>query len=86
MATETSADTKRKGGRFTFTRIALVSILAGGWLLIWLDQPSALTNTKIHPGSNVGVGKDYTLFALKAGTVRYGKSRGRTLAHIDAQA
>jgi large subunit ribosomal protein L27 len=40
--------------------------------------------TKVHPGQNVGLGKDYTLFALKDGTVRYGKSRGRTLAHVDA--
>jgi len=39
--------------------------------------------TKVHPGSNVGLGRDYTLFALKTGTVRYGKSRGRTMAHID---
>ena len=40
--------------------------------------------TKIHPGQNVGCGKDYTLFALTHGVVRYGKSRGRMLAHIDA--
>ena len=40
--------------------------------------------TKIHPGTNVGLGKDYTLFALKTGTVRFGKSRGRTMAHVDA--
>jgi large subunit ribosomal protein L27 len=40
--------------------------------------------TKVHPGQNVGLGRDFTLFALKDGTVRYGKSRGRTLAHIDA--
>ena len=39
--------------------------------------------TRIHPGQNVGLGKDYTLFALRDGTVRYGKSRGRTHAHID---
>ena len=34
--------------------------------------------TKIHPGENVGVGKDYTLFAKIDGTVTYerlGKSR-----------
>jgi large subunit ribosomal protein L27 len=34
--------------------------------------------TKIHPGTNVGKGKDDTLFALKNGTVRferYGKDR-----------
>lgn len=27
--------------------------------------------TKIHPGTNVGLGKDYTLFALIDGVVKY---------------
>lgn len=27
--------------------------------------------TRIHPGNNVGVGKDYTLFALIDGVVKY---------------
>ncbi len=27
--------------------------------------------TRIHPGNNVGVGKDHTLFALVDGTVKY---------------
>ena len=40
--------------------------------------------TKVHPGTNVGLGKDYTLFALKTGTVRFGTSRGRTMAFVDA--
>ena len=40
--------------------------------------------TRFHPGENVGCGKDFTLFALKDGTVRFGTSRGRTVAHIDA--
>ena len=40
--------------------------------------------TRVHPGQNVGLGRDYTLFALKNGKVRYGTSRGRTMAHIDA--
>ena len=34
--------------------------------------------TKIYPGTNVGMGKDHTLFALVNGTVKYersGKSR-----------
>ena len=29
--------------------------------------------TKIHPGSNVGVGRDYTLFAKVDGEVKYEK-------------
>jgi large subunit ribosomal protein L27 len=32
--------------------------------------------TRIHPGTNVGMGKDYTLFAKIDGIVEYGK-RGR---------
>ena len=27
--------------------------------------------TKIHPGDNVGMGRDHTLFALKTGRVRF---------------
>ena len=42
--------------------------------------------TRIHPGRNVGVGRDYTLFALCDGTVQYGKSRGRILARIEPPA
>jgi large subunit ribosomal protein L27 len=32
--------------------------------------------TKFHPGANVGMGKDFTLFALTGGTVRYSRTRG----------
>ncbi len=32
--------------------------------------------TKIHPGQNVGQGKDFTLFALVEGTVKYSRTRG----------
>jgi large subunit ribosomal protein L27 len=28
--------------------------------------------TKVHPGENVGLGRDYTLFALKDGVVKFG--------------
>jgi large subunit ribosomal protein L27 len=39
--------------------------------------------TKIHPGRNVGVGRDFTLFALLDGVVHYGESRGRIVAKIE---
>ena len=39
--------------------------------------------TKFHPGFNVGVGRDYTLFALKDGQVRF-DSRRRV--HVDLAA
>ena len=38
--------------------------------------------TKIHPGPNVGCGGDYTLFALKDGTVAFTQRRGRKLATV----
>ena len=31
--------------------------------------------TKFYPGTNVGMGKDHTLFALKEGTVKFGMKR-----------
>ena len=33
--------------------------------------------TKFHPGKNVGVGRDWTLFALVEGTVRFEKRNNR---------
>ena len=31
--------------------------------------------TKIHPGKNIGMGRDFTLFALRNGVVKYDKAR-----------
>ncbi len=33
--------------------------------------------TKIHPGDNVAIGKDYTIFATEAGVVTFKRMRGR---------
>jgi large subunit ribosomal protein L27 len=33
--------------------------------------------TKLHAGKNVGTGRDWTLFALKDGTVKFDKARRR---------
>ena len=38
--------------------------------------------TKIHPGENVGKGRDDTLFALVAGEVRYRERRNRRLVDV----
>jgi large subunit ribosomal protein L27 len=39
--------------------------------------------TQWHPGENVGIGKDHTLFALKPGRVAYrAKAKGRTYVSI----
>lgn len=41
--------------------------------------------TKIYPGANVGLGKDYTLFALKDGKVQFGKSKGKDIVSVVAE-
>ncbi len=38
--------------------------------------------TRFHPGYNVGLGKDDTLFATANGTVKFGTRRGRKLVDI----
>jgi len=43
--------------------------------------------TRIHPGENVGLGRDYTLFALTDGIVRFTrKGRDKTQVSIVAAA
>jgi large subunit ribosomal protein L27 len=40
--------------------------------------------TKFHPGRNVGIGKDHTLFAMVQGTVSFSVGKGgRSFANIN---
>ncbi len=40
--------------------------------------------TKVYPGTNVGMGKDHTLFALINGQVRFSKGKQRrSFVHVD---
>ncbi|MEG1499873.1 MAG: 50S ribosomal protein L27, partial [Clostridia bacterium] len=38
--------------------------------------------TKVHPGKNVGCGKDYTLFALIDGIVKFQNSGDKKIATV----
>ncbi|MEO0453958.1 MAG: 50S ribosomal protein L27 [Verrucomicrobiota bacterium] len=40
--------------------------------------------TRFHPGDNVGIGRDYTLFALTDGYVKFDKSNRRV--HVSSEA
>lgn len=61
--------TKRYGGQF---------VKAGNILV-------RQVGTKIHPGENVGVGRDYTLFAKVDGVVTY-ERRGRSSKKVSVYA
>ena len=40
--------------------------------------------TKLHPGKNVGVGRDWTLFALKSGVVQFDKAHRKVSVVVQA--
>jgi large subunit ribosomal protein L27 len=61
------------GQRYGIKKYAGQSVLAGNILV-------RQKGTKVHPGNNVGLGKDYTIFAKIDGVVafeRLGKDRKR---------
>jgi large subunit ribosomal protein L27 len=40
--------------------------------------------TTFHPGKGVGVGRDYTLFAIDAGVVKFIERQGRRYINVEA--
>ena len=38
--------------------------------------------TKFHPGQNVGIGKDHTLFALIQGKVKFERKKGKQFVNV----
>ena len=42
--------------------------------------------TKVHPGENVGMGKDHTLFAFKDGVVKFAKKGPKKRQHVSIEA
>jgi large subunit ribosomal protein L27 len=64
-----------QGQRRGVKRYAGQAVLAGNILV-------RQVGTVIHPGVNVGMGRDFTLFALKTGTVKYAKSGARRVVSI----
>ena len=75
-STENGRDSE--GKRLGVKKYANEQVLAGNILV-------RQRGTKIHPGSNVGMGKDYTLFALINGVVKYEPHR-RTRKQVSVYA
>ena len=63
------------GGRRGIKVFAGQQVVAGNILVRQLGSP-------IHPGRGVGMGRDYTLFAIRDGTVRYYRSRERRFVTV----
>jgi large subunit ribosomal protein L27 len=59
----------------------------GGELVIPGNIIIRQRGTKVHPGPNVGMGKDHTLFALVEGHVRFRRTTGgKTVVQVDQAA
>ena len=63
-----------KNGRESHSKRLGIKIF-GGEAIIAGNIIVRQRGTKHHPGNNVGIGKDHTLFALKDGTVEFKKGR-----------
>ena len=64
------------GRRLGVKKFGGESVLAGNIIM-------RQRGTKVHPGNNVGIGKDHTLFALIEGKVAFKeKSGGRMFANV----
>ncbi len=67
-----------KGQRRGVKRFGGQAVRAGNILVRQLG-------TKFHPGKNVGMGKDYTLFALIDGVVKFETKRNRKHVSVYAE-
>jgi large subunit ribosomal protein L27 len=38
--------------------------------------------THFHPGENVGIGKDHTIFAVKNGTIKFTTKKGKQFINV----
>jgi large subunit ribosomal protein L27 len=69
----------RRGKRMGVKKFGSEQVLAGNILL-------RQRGTKMHAGAGVGMGRDFTLFAMIDGVVEFGISKGKRLIHVKSAA
>ncbi len=80
MATKKAGGSSRNGRDSAGRRLGVKkfggeNVLAGNIII-------RQRGTKFHPGDNVGMGKDHTIFATKKGKVAFKKTRVRTFVSV----
>jgi large subunit ribosomal protein L27 len=81
MAHKKAGGSSRNGRDSAGRRLGLKQF--GGEVVIAGNIIARQRGTKWHPGANVGMGKDHTLFALTDGRVEFRtKAKGRTYVSI----
>ena len=81
MAHKKAGGSSRNGRDSAGRRLGLKK--SGGELAVAGNIIARQRGTTWHPGRNVGIGKDHTLFALVDGKVQFAsKAKGRTFVSI----
>ena len=81
MAHKKAGGSSRNGRDTTGRRLGIK--LFGGQTAIAGNIIARQRGTTWHPGANVGIGKDHTLFALTNGRVEFNtKAKGRTYVSV----
>ncbi len=80
MATKKAGGSSRNGRDSAGRRLGVKkfggeNVLAGNIII-------RQRGTKFHPGDNVGIGKDHTIFATTNGKVAFKKTRVRTFVSV----
>ena len=80
MATKKAGGSSRNGRDSAGRRLGVKKY--GGQIVIPGNIIVRQRGTKFHPGSNVGIGKDHTIFATMNGKVAFKKTRTRTFISV----
>ena len=80
MATKKAGGSSRNGRDSAGRRLGVKKY--GGQKVISGNIIVRQRGTKFHPGSNVGIGKDHTIFATKDGKVTFKQTRARTFISV----
>ena len=80
MATKKAGGSSRNGRDSAGRRLGVKKF--GGEVVISGNIIVRQRGTKFHPGSNVGIGKDHTIFAKINGKVSFKKTRSRTFVSV----
>ncbi len=80
MATKKAGGSSRNGRDSEGRRLGVKKF--GGEQVIIGNILVRQRGTKFHAGSNVGMGRDHTLFALSDGLVSFSKLKGRSIINV----
>ena len=80
MAHKKAGGSSRNGRDSAGRRLGIKKF--GGQIVISGNIIVRQRGTKFHPGTNVGIGKDHTLFAKSNGKVAFKKTRARTFVSV----